>query len=203
MGKLKAGEKASTGAELTVIKKKVGAPAKYDRAACVAVICAELEKGVSLNQAVRVSDGLPSIATFLTWVEEDPRGIGERYARARSIGYHLLADEIVDLSNKTHEWVMIQDLDAYGKPIYSETGEPRMKQVLMPLNSDVIAHTRLQIDTRKWMLSKMLPKIYGEKVTQEITGTDGGPITMASVDLKNLSDNELANMQTLLAKAAG
>ena len=202
MGKLKAGEKASTGAEITVLKKKPGPAAKYDREACVAVICAELERGVSLTTALKSHDGLPSIASFLTWVEQDPK-ISERYARSRSIGYHLLADEIVDLSNKTHEWVMIQDLDAYGKPIYNEHGEPRLKQVLMPLNSDVIAHTRLQIDTRKWMLSKMLPKIYGDKVTQEITGTDGGPITMASVDLKNLSDNELANMQTLLAKAAG
>ena len=50
MGKLKAGEKASSGAELVVVKKKPGPAPKYDRAACVAVICAELEKGVSLNQ---------------------------------------------------------------------------------------------------------------------------------------------------------
>lgn len=202
MGKLKAGEEMSATVELSVVKKKVGAPAKYDRAACVAVICAELEKGVSLNQAVRVSAGLPAIATFLTWVEQD-QSIGERYARSRSIGFHMLADEIVDLSDKTHEWIMTHELDAYGKPVYNDNGEPRLKQVLMSLNSDVVAHTRLQIDTRKWMLSKMLPKIYGDKVTQELTGSGGGPITMAAVDLKNLSDNELANMHTLLAKAAG
>jgi hypothetical protein len=71
----------------------------------------------------------------------------------------------------------------------------------MPLNSDVIAHKRVQIDTRKWMLSKMLPKVYGDKVTQEHTGADGGPIAIAAVDLKNLSDEELENMHRLMRKA--
>jgi hypothetical protein len=42
------------------------------------------------------------------------------------------------------------------------------------------------------MLSKMLPKVYGDKITQEHTGSNGGPIALAAVDLKNLSDAELA-----------
>lgn len=37
---------------------------------------------------------------------------------------------------------------------------------------------------------------------KEITGVDGSPITVASVDLRGLSDAELATMQTLLSKAA-
>ena len=38
--------------------------------------------------------------------------------------------------------------------------------------------------------------------TQEVTGADGGPITLAAVDLKGLSDAELEQTKTLLAKAA-
>jgi hypothetical protein len=30
--------------------------------------------------------------------------------------------------------------------------------------------SRLMVDTRKWYLSKVLPKIYGDKITQEHTG---------------------------------
>jgi hypothetical protein len=71
------------------------------------------------------------------------------------------------------------------------------------LSADVIAHKRVQIDTRKWMLSKMLPKVYGDKVTTEHSGVDGGPIAIAAVDLKNLSDEELENMQRLMMKASG
>jgi hypothetical protein len=35
---------------------------------------------------------------------------------------------------------------------------------------------RVEIDARKWFASKFLPKRYGEKVTQEISGPNGGPI---------------------------
>ena len=146
---------------------------------------------------------MPHPATFLDWVKEDPRGIGQDYAHAREIGYSLLADEIIALSDKTHEWVTIQDQDADGNPLFDDHGQPRVKRVLAPLSADVIAHKRVQIDTRKWMLSKMLPKVYGDKVTQEHTGAGGGPIAIASVDLRNLSDAELENMQLLMAKASG
>ncbi len=41
---------------------------------------------------------------------------------------------------------------------------------------DMIQHRRLQVDARKWMLAKALPNIYGDKLTAEVTGKDGGPI---------------------------
>ena len=183
-------------------KPKRGAPRTYDREAIGALICAELKKGRSLESICK-AEGMPAISTVLDWVEQDPTGFGEHYARARKIGYALLADEIIQLSDKTHEWVTVQELDPDGRPLLDEQGNPRLKQVLMPLSADVIAHKRVQIDTRKWMLSKMLPKVYGDKVTQEHTGAEGGPIAIAAVDLKNLSDEELENMNRLMLKAAG
>lgn len=174
---------------------------KYDRQVVSAHICAELKKGLSLD-SICSGLGMPSHATFLEWVEkDDPVGITKDYAHAREIGYTLLADEIVALSDKTHEWVTVHELDQNGEPMYDDKGQPRLKKMLMPLNSDVIAHKRVQIDTRKWVLSKMLPKVYGDRITQEHTGANGGPIALAAVDLKNLSDDELENMSRLLAKA--
>jgi hypothetical protein len=38
------------------------------------------------------------------------------------------------------------------------------------------ARDRLRLDTRRWLLSKCLPKIYGEKGSLELTGKDGEPI---------------------------
>lgn len=35
---------------------------------------------------------------------------------------------------------------------------------------------RLRFDARRWYLSKLAPKRYGDKITQEHTGADGGPI---------------------------
>lgn len=37
---------------------------------------------------------------------------------------------------------------------------------------------RLRVDTRKWLLSKMLPKVYGDKNTTEVTGPNGGPLVL-------------------------
>ena len=186
----------------SVQKPKIGRPREYDRELVSDHILSEMAKGRSLLNICTTDEGVPSGSTFLQWVEEnDPPGLSDRYAHARELGYRIMGDEILELSNKKGEWVPIQDLDVDGRPLLDENGQPILKQVFMPLNSDVIAHTRLQIDTRKWLLSKMLPKVYGDKVTNEHTGKDGGPIQMAAVDFKNLSDEELENMQQLLSKA--
>jgi hypothetical protein len=39
---------------------------------------------------------------------------------------------------------------------------------------------RVRIDARKWVAAKMRPKKYGDKVTQEVTGADGGPLIIAT-----------------------
>lgn len=173
---------------------------KYDREAVAEHICSQLKRGRSLDSICK-DPGMPHVTTFLEWMETDS-ALAQDYAHAREIGYALLADEIIAIADKTHEWVTVQESDPDGRPLFNDKGEPRLKQVLMPLNSDVVAHKRVQIDTRKWMLSKMLPKVYGDRVTQEHTGAGGGPIAVAAVDMKNLNDIELENMQRLLAKAA-
>jgi hypothetical protein len=38
------------------------------------------------------------------------------------------------------------------------------------------------VDARKWYLSKRLPKTYGDKVTQEVTGADGQALLSAQND---------------------
>lgn len=53
----------------------------------------------------------------------------------------------------------------------------------------------------RWRAKSIAPKDYGDKVTQEHTGANGGPIVSTAVDLSGLSDSELAVMQKLLAKS--
>ena len=54
----------------------------------------------------------------------------------------------------------------------------------------------------RWRAKAIAPREYGDKVTQEHTGKDGGPIALAAVDLRGLKDDELDHMQRLLAKAS-
>ena len=39
-----------------------------------------------------------------------------------------------------------------------------------------VQRARLKIDVRKWFASKMKPRRYGDRITQEHTGLGGGPI---------------------------
>ena len=187
--------------DVTTVKPKAEQH-KRPRAEVMGDICELLSVGESLEEACRRVPDAPHPATVLKWVEKDPDGAGQEYARAREFGYRLLGDKIARIAAETHAWVTVHEQDKDGAYLYEPDGTPRLKQVLAPLSSDVIAHKRLLVDTLKWKLSKMLPKVYGDKVTQELTGRDGGPIALAAVDLKNLSDDELARMQELLAKAA-
>jgi len=45
------------------------------------------------------------------------------------------------------------------------------------LEKQEVTRSRLRVDTRKWMLSKVLPKVYGEKI-----GLDGGSVVVVTRD---------------------
>jgi hypothetical protein len=69
------------------------------------------------------------------------------------------------------------------------------------IGSDV---ARLEIDTRKWFASKFLPKQYGDKITQEHSGPDGGPIEhkYGGLDEDQLR-KEIARRMELLGLGSG
>lgn len=50
-----------------------------------------------------------------------------------------------------------------------------MQQIADDPNDDPNSR-RIRVDTRKWIASKMLPKVYGDKVA--VTDDDGGPIVV-------------------------
>lgn len=128
--------------------------AKADR------ICEALSQGKSLRKAAEAED--MSHATVLLWVKEN-QAFSDQYARAREIGYQLLADELVEIAD-----------DGSNDSYVDDDGKVRT-------DAEVVARSRLRLDTRKWLLSKMLPKIYGDKVQTELTGANGGPVQITEV----------------------
>jgi hypothetical protein len=56
------------------------------------------------------------------------------------------------------------------------------------------AKARLQIDARKWFASKVAPKKYGDKITQEFSGPDGGPIP-TSLEVSFVRPSEAAKTE--------
>ena len=124
------------------------------------LICERLAGGESLRSICR-DEGMPSEATVRAWALDDVQGFAAQYARAREIGYDRLAEEMLAIADTPVLGVKIKT---------NEKGETET------VESDMIEHRRLQVDSRKWMLSKMLPKKYGDKVAMEHTGASGGPV---------------------------
>lgn len=48
--------------------------------------------------------------------------------------------------------------------------------------SEGIQHAKLRIDTRLKVAQRLKPKELGEKVTNEITGADGGPVQIEKIE---------------------
>ncbi len=113
-------------------------------------ICELLAGGSSLRAACAEVGGV-SPQAVLRWVEAD-EVFSEQYARARAIGYQLLADDILEISD-----------DSKGDVYQDADGNERT-------DTERVARAKLRVDSRKWMLSKMLPKMYGDKVEHEHKG---------------------------------
>ncbi len=139
-----------------------GRPSTYSRDMADR-ICAELASGKSLK-AICDTPGMPPRSTVQGWVIDDVDGLSGRYARARDIGLEIMADETLEIADDGRSDLTIT---------------PDGREVV---NSEVVQRSRLRVDTRKWLLSKRLPKTYGDKSALEVSGPGGGPITLTWQD---------------------
>lgn len=122
-------------------------------------ICDALAKGATLRAVCR-DPGMPHESTVRLWARQNNE-FYPQYARARELGYECMADEIIEISDDSSG-----DVAAAG----DDDNAPRA-------NSEFVARSRLRVDTRKWLLSKALPKVYGDKLAH--TGPDGeSPVAM-------------------------
>lgn len=122
-------------------------------------ICRRLAEGESLRSICR-DEEMPDESSVRAWALDNVNGFGPQYARAREIGYDKLAEEILEISDTPQLGVI-----RTSKP----DGGEEVKE------ADMIEHRRLRVDSRKWMLSKMLPKKYGDKL--ELGGQVGMTVT--------------------------
>jgi hypothetical protein len=118
-------------------------------------ICEGIASGKSLRRVCQ-EDGMPTTSMVCRWLlSEKYEDFREQYARARRIQYERLADELFDIADDgSNDWMTIQ----------------RGKEEIEVANHEHINRSRLRVDTRKWFLSKVLPKIYGDKVEVSNSG---------------------------------
>lgn len=132
-----------------------------------AEICERLASGESLRSICK-SAHMPDEKAVRYWAAQPDHPFSEHYIRAREIGYLAMADEILEIADDgSNDW-----MEREGK-----NGEPAFV-----LNGEHVQRSRLRVDTRKWVLAKMLPKVFGDKQVLEHTGKDGGAIEIADSD---------------------
>lgn len=146
-----------------------GRPSKYNKEVCDE-ICLRLSNGQSLLQICR-DEKMPTRNTVVNWLNDDGKiEFFHKYARAREMQAELLFDEMLDISDDgSNDWMEI---------------ETKAGRIIEVTNHEHINRSRLRIDTRKWYLSKVLPKKFGEKIDVEHTGD-------VSITLKGLLNESI------------
>jgi hypothetical protein len=119
------------------------------------MICAGLAEGRPLAQVCDAL-GVP-YSTAKQWELDIPEHAA-KVARARELMCHVLAEEALRIAD-TPALGVVRTTKADGGV------EER--------HEDMTAHRKLQIDTRKWLLARWLPKVYGDKMA--VGGADDLP----------------------------
>lgn len=141
------------------------------------IICGRIAEAESLRKICRDED-MPDTSTVMRWLANN-EAFRVQYACAREIQADTMADEILDISD-----------DGRNDTYMGEDGIERT-------NQDVIARSRLRVDARKWLASKMAPKKYGDKMA--IGGADDLPPieTKSTLDVTGLSTAALAEIMSI------
>lgn len=116
------------------------------------LICAEIIMGFSLRTICK-ADSMPCVSTIMAWLRTRPEFL-QQYEKAKEAQADSLAEEMLDIADDgSNDW-----MERHGKD-----GENIGYQV----NGEHVQRSRLRVDTRKWIASKLKAKKYGDKVTND------------------------------------
>ena len=133
------------------------------------LLCERIAEGESVNSICRDED-MPCKATFFNWLNNHSTFL-DKYTRAKELGAEAIAEDMFEIADDgKNDWM--QKLNSDGDPIGVQ------------LNSEHVQRSKLRIDTRKWYLSKILPKKYGDKLNLEgnLNHRDGSGLSDAELE---------------------
>lgn len=139
----------------------MGRPSAYTPE-LAAKICEEIATSTrSLGAICDESDELPHPRTAWRWLTQHEE-FRQSYSLAREMQQELVAEECIDIADETSN-------DTITKT--SKSGA----EYEAP-NHEWISRSALRVSTRLKLMEKLSPKKYGARITQALTGPDGGPI---------------------------
>lgn len=141
----------------------MGRPSTFDQK-IFDEICERVATGQSLRAVCRSAEKFPAESVVRGWVlKDEPAGINAQYAQAKDSQMEAWADEITEIADDgTNDWMTIK---RGGEEVEVE-------------NKEVVNRSRLRVDARKWLMSKIAPKKYADRILNEHTGASGGPLVV-------------------------
>jgi len=118
---------------------------------------AGIRRGLSVRTTCK-QPGMPAVRTVFDWLA-DPRraSFAEAYQRARRTGCEAVVDQLFEIvDDSSGDWV---------ERLNIRTG--LTERVFDPEN---VQRSRLRLYARIWYLSKLMPKVYGDKIEHEHKG---------------------------------
>lgn len=108
------------------------------------------------------SEEMPDKSTVFRWLRLHVE-FRDQYTRAKEESADALSEEMIDIADDaTNDWM--------------ERLSDEEKSLGYVINGEHVQRSRLRIETRKWLASKLKPKRYGDKVDHSLAGPDGGPV---------------------------
>jgi len=118
-----------------------------------------------------------SSQTFYRLLEDEVKA--KRYTRACEVRADNMAEDMLNISDSVEDDIIVLE---DGREV---------------VNNNVIQRDRLRVDTRKWLLAKMNPKKFGDKI--DMSSSDGS-MTPKVVDLSQLEIPDLIKRLELVQK---
>lgn len=124
-----------------------------DKTRIINQVCGRILGGEAIRTIMKDSK-LPDFSTFLEWVSVDDVK-SKQYARAMEIRGELLFEEMLEIcDDASNDWM--------------EKFDKKGDNIGWQLNGEHVQRSKLRVDTRKWYLSKLNPKKYGDKLQQDV-----------------------------------
>jgi hypothetical protein len=146
-------------------------------------ICSRLAEGNSLKTICKADD-MPDRGTVTRWLASNAL-FAAMIMRARELQAEALVEEAMEIAD-----------------------EPRGDVIVKPdgstlTNWENVQRSKLRVDTRRWYAAKLAPKKFGELVTQEIVGANGGPVLIQQPLTERQIGDELSRLPTEAEREIG
>lgn len=137
---------------MSEVKRKVGRPSLYTPE-LAKEICDKIAKSsLGLNHLKAENPHWPHVDTIFEWRANNAE-FSEMYANAKRTQIECYINDIIEISDNTTKDRIVNEK---GNEVTDTTS---------------ILRARLMVDTRKWLASKLVPKLYGDNSRTEAVVT--------------------------------